>query len=43
MSLGVVISFFCSIFNRVFGARQFYVTALLLVAFLGSLVLAQDT
>jgi tripartite ATP-independent transporter DctM subunit len=36
MSLGVVVSFFCSIFNRVFGARQFYVIALLLLAFLGA-------
>ena len=27
MSLGVVVSFFCSIFNRMFGARQFYVIA----------------
>src|SRR6476659_3776368 len=33
MSLGVVVSFFCSIFNRLFGARQFYVIALLFVAF----------
>ncbi|HWP14103.1 MAG TPA: TRAP transporter large permease subunit [Xanthobacteraceae bacterium] len=34
MSLGVVVSFFCSIFNRMFGARQFYVIALLFVVFL---------
>jgi tripartite ATP-independent transporter DctM subunit len=36
MSLGVVISFFCSIFNRMFGARQFYVIALLFAAFLAA-------
>jgi TRAP-type mannitol/chloroaromatic compound transport system permease large subunit len=36
MSLGVVVSFFCSIFNRVFGARQFYVIALLFVVFLAA-------
>jgi TRAP-type mannitol/chloroaromatic compound transport system permease large subunit len=28
MSLGVVVSFLCSVFNRVFGARYFYLTAL---------------
>src|SRR6478736_2272265 len=33
MSLGVVISFFCSIFNRVFGARQFYIIAILFLVF----------
>src|SRR5881396_1880750 len=33
MSLGVVVSFFCSIFNRMFGARQFYVIALLAALF----------
>jgi tripartite ATP-independent transporter DctM subunit len=33
MSLGVVVSFFCSIFNRVFGARQFYFIAILFLAF----------
>jgi tripartite ATP-independent transporter DctM subunit len=33
MSLGVVVSFLCSVFNRVFGTRYFYVTALLFVAF----------
>src|SRR6476661_6936141 len=36
MSLGVVVSFFCSIFNRLFGARQFYVIALLFVVFLAA-------
>jgi TRAP-type mannitol/chloroaromatic compound transport system permease large subunit len=36
MSLGVVVSFFCSIFNRMFGARQFYVIALLFVVFAGA-------
>src|ERR1043165_3745836 len=33
MSIGVVVSFFCSIFNRIFGARQFYIIALLFVVF----------
>src|ERR1051325_10169012 len=33
MSLGVVVSFFCSIFNRIFGARQFYIIALLFIVF----------
>src|SRR4051812_44237901 len=33
MSLGVVVSFFCSIFNRMLGARYFYITAILLVVF----------
>ncbi|MEN3380246.1 MAG: hypothetical protein V7608_290 [Hyphomicrobiales bacterium] len=33
MSVGVVVSFLCAVFNRVFGARYVYVTALLLVAF----------
>src|SRR5690242_11652868 len=33
MSLGVVVSFFCSIFNRIFGARQFYIIALLFIIF----------
>ena len=36
MSLGVVVSFLCSVFNRVFGARYFYVTAILFVAFLAA-------
>ena len=36
MSLGVVVSFFCSIFNRLFGARQFYVIALLFIVFLAA-------
>jgi tripartite ATP-independent transporter DctM subunit len=31
MSLGVVVSFLCAVFNRVFGARYFYVTGLLLI------------
>jgi tripartite ATP-independent transporter DctM subunit len=34
MSVGVVVSFLCAVFNRVFGARYVYVTALLLVAFI---------
>jgi TRAP-type mannitol/chloroaromatic compound transport system permease large subunit len=33
MSVGVVVSFLCAVFNRVFGARYFYLTALLFVAF----------
>jgi tripartite ATP-independent transporter DctM subunit len=33
MSLGVVVSFLCAVFNRVFGAKYFYVTAVLFVAF----------
>jgi TRAP-type mannitol/chloroaromatic compound transport system permease large subunit len=33
MSLGVVVSFLCSVFNRVFGARYFYVTAILFIGF----------
>src|SRR5882724_10969831 len=33
MSVGVVVSFLCAVFNRVFGARYFYATALLFVAF----------
>jgi tripartite ATP-independent transporter DctM subunit len=32
MSIGVVVSFLCAVFNRVFGARYFYITAVLLVA-----------
>jgi len=36
MSLGVVVSFFCAVFNRIFGARQFYVIALLFVVFLAA-------
>src|ERR1044072_4367246 len=36
MSLGVVVSFFCSIFNRMFGARQFYIIALLFALFLAA-------
>jgi tripartite ATP-independent transporter DctM subunit len=34
MSVGVVVSFLCAVFNRVFGARYVYITALLLVAFI---------
>src|SRR5258708_11185315 len=33
MSVGVVVSFLCAVFNGVFGARYVYITALLLVAF----------
>src|SRR5262249_4775736 len=33
MSVSVVVSFLCSVFNRVLGARYVYVTAVLLVAF----------
>src|ERR1700704_3495688 len=33
MSVGVVVSFLCSVFNRLFGARYFYVTALLVALF----------
>jgi TRAP-type mannitol/chloroaromatic compound transport system permease large subunit len=33
MSVGVVVSFLCSVFNRIFGARYFYATAILLVVF----------
>src|SRR4051794_36076900 len=33
MSIGVVVSFLCSVFNRVFGARYFYVTAILVALF----------
>src|SRR5215210_2942955 len=36
MSLGVVVSFLCAVFNRVLGARYFYVTAILLVVFIGA-------
>jgi len=36
MSIGVVVSFLCSVFNRVFGARYFYVTAILVVLFAGA-------
>jgi tripartite ATP-independent transporter DctM subunit len=35
MSVGVVVSFLCAVFNRVFGAQHFYATALLFVAFAG--------
>jgi tripartite ATP-independent transporter DctM subunit len=35
MSIGVVISFLCAVFNRVFGARYFYVTAVLVVLLAG--------
>jgi TRAP-type mannitol/chloroaromatic compound transport system permease large subunit len=33
MSLGVVVSFLCAVFNRIFGTRYFYVTAILFVGF----------
>src|SRR5688572_4606632 len=33
MSIGVLIAFLCASFNRLFGARYFYVTAILLVLF----------
>jgi tripartite ATP-independent transporter DctM subunit len=33
MSVGVVVSFLCSVFNRIFGAKYFYVIALLFLAF----------
>jgi len=33
MSVGVVVSFLCAVFNRVFGARYVYITAILLLAF----------
>src|SRR5436309_6234653 len=33
MSIGVVISFLCSVFNRLFGARYFFVTAILAALF----------
>jgi TRAP-type mannitol/chloroaromatic compound transport system permease large subunit len=33
MSLGVVVSFLCAVFNRMFGTRYFYVTAILFVGF----------
>jgi len=36
MSIGVVVSFFCSIFDRVLGARYFYVIAVLFVALAGA-------
>ena len=36
MSIGVLISFLCASFNRLFGARYFYVTAILLVLFAGA-------
>ena len=33
MSVGVVVSFLCSVFNRIFGAKYFYVIAILFAAF----------
>jgi tripartite ATP-independent transporter DctM subunit len=36
MSIGVVVSFLCAVFNRLFGARYFYVTAILVVLFAGA-------
>jgi TRAP-type mannitol/chloroaromatic compound transport system permease large subunit len=35
MSVGVVVSFLCSVFNRLFGPRYVFVTALVLLAFIG--------
>ncbi|MFL5042767.1 MAG: TRAP transporter large permease subunit [Xanthobacteraceae bacterium] len=35
MSVGVVVSFLCAVFNRLFGARLFYVTLILLLLFVG--------
>ncbi|MFL5089098.1 MAG: TRAP transporter large permease subunit [Xanthobacteraceae bacterium] len=36
MSVGVVVSFLCAVFNRLFGARLFYVTLILLLLFVGA-------
>src|SRR5882762_6637124 len=36
MSVGVVISFLCSVFNRLFGPRYVYVTAILVVLFVAA-------
>jgi len=36
MSVGVVVSFLCALFNRLFGARLFYVTLILLLLFVGA-------
>jgi len=36
MSIGVLISFLCASFNRMFGARYFYVTAILVVFFVAT-------
>jgi tripartite ATP-independent transporter DctM subunit len=33
MSVGVVVSFLCSVFNRIFGAKYFYIIAILFAAF----------
>ncbi len=36
MSLGVVVSFLCAVFNRLFGTRFFYVTAVLTLLFVAA-------
>jgi TRAP-type mannitol/chloroaromatic compound transport system permease large subunit len=36
MSVGVVVSFLCAVFNHLLGARLFYVTAVLLALFVGA-------
>src|SRR5215211_2731862 len=36
MSVGVVVSFLCALFNRLFGARLFYVTLILLLLFVAA-------
>jgi tripartite ATP-independent transporter DctM subunit len=36
MSIGVLVSFLCSVFNRVFATRYFYVTAILVLFFAGA-------
>ncbi len=35
MSVGVLVSFLCSLFNRMFGARRFYLTVVLMALFVG--------
>src|SRR5438034_216589 len=35
MSVGVVVSFLCAVFNRIFGAQYFYVIAILFAVFFG--------
>ena len=36
LNVGVVVSFLCAVFNRLFGARLFYVTLILLLLFVGA-------
>src|SRR5262245_127091 len=36
MSVGVVVSFLCAVFNRLFGARLVHVTAILMLLFIGA-------